>query len=344
MRFNPCPSSDSTRLPSTWQAAYAGLQKGAADLLGSATDSGATGAWCKGRRILEFVNSTAASREAIVANSDQAALVDAHYGGRDIGALILEALRDAGKDLDALTPDDVAPATHLNARGKQATLELAELAGLRRGMRVLDIGSGLGGPARTLASELGCQVTGLELTEEFYRAATMLTTRTGLGGRVTFVHGNALDMPFPDASFEAVWTEQFTMHIEDKARLYTQIHRVLVPGGRFAFREFMAGAVQPIHYPVHWAKDPSISFLRPAAEIRALLTDTGFREVHWEDLTPRVQAAGQQQAAEPGGGAGTIPSGGQLLHGAELQTMRQNQQRNHDEGRVLTVLGVFERQ
>jgi len=233
--------------------------------------------------------------------------------------------------------------THLNARGKQATLELAKLAGLGRDMRVLDIGSGLGGPARTIASELGCRVTGLELTDEFYRAATLLTARTGLGNQVTFVHGNALDMPFPDGSFDAVWTEQFAMHIEDKGSLFAQIHRVLAPAGRFAFREFFAGPVQPIHYPVFWAKDPSISFLQPPTEIRALLQDTGFREILWENITPGIQVALQQQAAAPGGDHGGVLSGGQLVFGADFPTMRANQQRNLEEGRILTVLGVFER-
>src|SRR5262245_10977548 len=116
----------------------------------------------------------------MMADSEYARLVDAHYGRRDFGALILDTLRAAGKDLDALTPDDVAPLTHLNPRGKEATLELARVGGLSRGLRVLDVGSGFGGPARTLAADLGCQVTGLELTAEFCRVATMLTARTGL--------------------------------------------------------------------------------------------------------------------------------------------------------------------
>src|SRR5438270_8474067 len=115
-----------------------------------------------------------------MAASDAFQGVSAHYGRADLSEPILAALRAAGKDLDALTADDVAPFTHLTGRPKTATLELARLAALQPGMRVLDLGSGLGGPARTLATDFGCRVTGLDLTEAFVRTATMLTARVGL--------------------------------------------------------------------------------------------------------------------------------------------------------------------
>jgi ubiquinone/menaquinone biosynthesis C-methylase UbiE len=278
-----------------------------------------------------------------LADTDYATLVDAHYGHRDFGTLILDTLRAAGKDIDALTPDDVAPLTHLNPRGKDATLELARMGGLMRGMQVLDVGSGLGGPALTLASEVGCQVTGLELTKEFVRVARMLTMRTGLGNEVTFHHGNALEMPFPDASFDVVWTEQFTMHIPDKVRLYAQIHRVLRPGGRLVFREVMAGPIQPLHYPVGFAKDASIVFLQPPAEIRALIVDTGFRELRWDDLSPPLQAPTQPPQGAPSREPSGLPTGPQFFQGADFEANRRNQTRNFAEGRLVVIQGVFER-
>ena len=270
---------------------------------------------------------------------DYTGRVDAHYGRRDFAREILDTLRAAGKNLNALRPDDVAQLTHLNPRGKIATLELAKAAGLSHGMHVLDLGSGLGGPARTLAADIGCRVTGLDLTAELVRTATILTERTGLAGQVTFQQGDALDMPFPEASFDAVWTEQFTMHIPDKSRLYVQIHRVLRRGGRYAFREFMAGEVQPLLYPVGWARDPSISFLDEPDRVRSLIKRVGFDERHWEDVTPRPVVASQTAWSTDS----SLPTGPQLFQGADYENNRRNMARNYAEDRLSLVQGVFER-
>jgi ubiquinone/menaquinone biosynthesis C-methylase UbiE len=143
-------------------------------------------------------------------------------------------------------------------------------------MRVLDVCGGLGDPARTLASEFDCAVEVLDLTEDFCRAGGVLTARTGLDGRVSFRHGNALEMPYPDAGFDEAWTQHSSMNIADKGRPYAEIHRVLRPDGRLAMHEMLAGPVSPIHFPVPWARDPSLSHLRLPGEARALLRETGF--------------------------------------------------------------------
>ncbi len=278
-----------------------------------------------------------------MAAADYFQAVNAHYGREDMSTRILEALRAAGKDLDHLTADDVAPLTHLAGRPKVGTVELARLAELQPGMEVLDVGSGLGGPARTLATEFGCRVTGLDLTAEFVRAATMLTERVGLGEQVTFQQGNALEMPFPDASFYVVWTEQFAMHIAEKERLYRQIHRVLRPGGRFAMREFLAGAVQPLHFPVPWARDPAISFLWPVDAVRAALADAGFTELAWEDLTAADLARRREASVAGSSPAATPLTGGQLFMGADHAEIQRNMARNYSEGRLSIVQAVFQR-
>src|SRR5215831_8777611 len=152
--------------------------------------------------------------------SDYVHAINQHYGQAELSAKLLTALREAGKDLDALTRDDFASFDEQHDGGRETTRELARVAGLREGMHVLDVGSGLGGPARTLAVEYGCRVTGLDLTEEFCRAATMLTARVGLQERTAFRHGSALDLPFEEATFDAVWTQGVLMHIADKARFF----------------------------------------------------------------------------------------------------------------------------
>jgi SAM-dependent methyltransferase len=232
-----------------------------------------------------------------MASLDYVQSVSARYGRRDLETAILDALRAVGTDLDSLTTDDLAPLTHFHPLGAPGSLALARLAGLGRDMEVLDLGSGLGGPARTLATTFDCRVTGLDLTAECVRAANALTARVGLNNLVTFRQGNALDIPFADGSFNLVWTEQFAMHVADKQRLYSQVYRVMRPGGRLAMREFLAGPVQPIHYPVPWAEDSAISFLCTAEDLRVLLAGIGFSELAWEDLTPamiaRLQSGGQ---------------------------------------------------
>ena len=267
--------------------------------------------------------------------------VGTHYGRGDLATKILEALRAAGKDPEAPTPEDLTPIDQLHARGREATLELARLAGITSGMRVLDVGGGLGGPARTLASEFGCAVEVLDLTEDFCRAGEVLTARTGLGDRVSFQHGNALEMPYPDAGFDVAWTQHSSMNIPDKERLYREIHRVLRPGGRLALHEILAGPVSPIHFPVLWARDPALSHLRPPAEVRALLRDTGFEELAWiDETTPALRWYERRLAAAPGG---PPPLGPHLVFGDDFGEMLRNQVLNLSERRISVVQALFER-
>jgi SAM-dependent methyltransferase len=274
-----------------------------------------------------------------MATHDYAQAVNAHYSPPDLGATILAALRAAGKDPDHLAPADLAPVDQFHIGGRQATLDLARLAGIAPGATVLDVGGGLGGAARTLATEFGCAVTVLDLTAEYCRVGAMLTARTGLDDRVTFRHGNALALPCPDEGFDVVWTQHSSMNIADKAGLYAEIRRVLRPGGRLALHEVVAGPVQPIHFPVPWAGDPSLSFLSPPDELRALLRDAGFAEVAWVDVTAPAVAWFRAWAATTTPG----PLGMHLLMGAGAREKGRNQVRNLEEGRAGVVQGVFAR-
>jgi SAM-dependent methyltransferase len=271
--------------------------------------------------------------------------INAHYGRQGLGDSILDGLRAAGKDAARLTPADLAPLDQFHTRGKQATLELASLAGLRADQQVLDVGGGLGGPARTLAAALGCRVTVLDLTAEYCRVGEMLTARTGLEDRVSFHHGSALAMPFAAASFDVVWTEHSTMNVADKERLYAESYRVLRPGGRLALHEIMAGPVQPIHFPVPWAPDAAISFLRSPAEIRTLLAAAGFSELTWRDVSePSLAWFQRRPAADPSAApAAPPPLGVHLLLGPSFGTAVGNLVRNLAENRVVIVQGVLER-
>ncbi len=267
--------------------------------------------------------------------------VNEHYGRGDLAAKIFEALRVAGKDASSLTPEDLAPIDQLHARGRVATLELARLAGITPRMRVLDVGGGLGGAARTLAGEFGCAVDVLDITEEFCNAGEMLTARTSLANLVTFRHGSALEMPYPDATFDVAWMQHSSMNVADKERLYAEIRRILRPGGTLAMHEILAGEVSPIHFPVPWARDPNLNHLHPPQEARTLLNATGFAELTWIDETaPALSWYQRRLAASPGRPRALGPH---LVFGVDTAGMLRNQVRNLKEGRISIVKAVLKR-
>lgn len=267
--------------------------------------------------------------------------ISEHYQRHDLAALILTALRAAGKNVEAPTVDDLAPADQFHTGGTESTRRLAHRAGMAAGMNVLDVGGGLGGPARMLANSFACIVTVLDITQEYCRVGEMLTSLTGLSDRVKFRHGSALDMPFPAESFDAVWTQHSSMNIDNKRRLYEEIHRVLRPGGRLALHEIMAGLVAPIHFPVPWARHSAISHLSKPEELRAILAGIGFKELLWADETAMAVEWFRQKASTAESSQKHL--GLHLLLGSDFTDMFRNQVRNLNEKRIAVVQAVFER-
>jgi SAM-dependent methyltransferase len=277
-----------------------------------------------------------------MANDAYARLVEPHYAAGDLEGAILAGLRAAGKDLAALTPDDLAPVDQFHSGGKAATLALAALAGVRNDEAVLDVGGAVGGPARLLAATFGCRVTVLDVTAAYCRAGAALTARLGLTAQVTFVQGAAGALPFAGEAFDLVWMQHSSMNIAGKESLYSDIHRVLRPGGRLALHEIVAGPDAPIHFPVPWARDPALSFLRSAEATRGAIAAVGFRELVWQDGTLAALAWFQGRAAALAARPAP-PLGVGLLVGPDFDLMLTTLIRNLAEGRVAVVQALFTR-
>ena len=260
--------------------------------------------------------------------------IQAHYGRADLGEAILTALEKSGKDLKHLTPEDLASVDEFHIRGRAATLELAKAAGVDSTKRVLDVGSGVGGTSRCLAREFGCRVTGIDLTDEYCRAAAMLTAKIGLTDLVDFRQGDATNMPFQDDSFDVVWTEHVAMNIPDKRGLYREMYRVMKPGGTLAIYDILAGPSGPVHFPVPWARTPDTSFLVSPDQLRDLLQETGFKVSAWSDTTDMARAW-FVALAEKIRKEGLPPLGFHVLLGKDFPAMAQNQRRNLEEGRIV---------
>jgi sarcosine/dimethylglycine N-methyltransferase len=263
------------------------------------------------------------------------ASLEAHYSARDIETRILAALRAAGLDPEqGPSPEELGALDQFHTGGLRASHELLELAQIRAEDRVLDLGAGLAGSARLLASARGCRVDCIELSPDYCAGAVLLNRLTGLGDRIEVHECSAIDLPFPDDSFDAAWMQNVGMNIADKRKLYAEIHRVLKPEGRFAFQEMAAGETATSYFPLPWATDPSDSFLVSAEEMCSLLAETGFVAEVFED-TSEAHLNRTVGSAAPG----------QLSLGVFVDNLAQkagNARRSLQEGQVRLVRGVFQ--
>lgn len=267
--------------------------------------------------------------------------VASHYSdGGDLASAIADSLRRAGKDMDRLTTADLGTVDEFHIRGRKATLELAGFLNLDTSSHVLDIGSGLGGPARTLAEAFGCHVTGIDLTQAFCDAATTLSGWVGLSDRVDFRQGDATSLPFEDAVFDAAMTIHVAMNIAAKDAMYAEARRILKPGGRFVAYDVLQGEGGEVLFPVPWAREPAISHLATPDSMRNLLSDAGFRILNEEDSTAAGQRWFEEMAERMAKSAPSVTF--QTFLGNDFPAMARNQVINLRERRIRTVSYVCE--
>src|SRR5437764_2807681 len=219
------------------------------------------------------------------------AAVARHYGSAGIAERVLAAFREANGPDAPVTPEGLASFDHFHGRGVAATQEIAAQLALRPGERVLDIGSGIGGPARWFAAKYGVQVAGVDLTPEFCAAAEALNAAAGLAGRVTIGQGSALALPVPDGAFDAAYSQNVIMNIADKKLFYREAFRVLRPAGRLALSNLCAGPAGEPYFPAPWAATRETSFLASPDEMRADLNAAGFEIIEFHDITEAMREA-----------------------------------------------------
>ena len=267
-----------------------------------------------------------------------------HYGdGETLADMIAGALKESGKSLAQLTTRDLATFDEFHIRGRGATLELAARMNLSMDSHVLDIGSGLGGPARCLAEVYGCRVTGIDLTPAFCHAATTLSGWTGLSDRVDFQQGDATRLSFGENQFDAAMTIHVAMNIKDRDRVYAEAKRVIRSGGVFAIYDVLQGEGGDVLYPVPWARDSHISHLATTDQMTALLANAGFKLLEVTDSTEQNQSWFERMASKtaarisPSAGSSAPPVSFQVILGEDYPEMVKNQVRNLCERRIRTV-------
>ena len=269
--------------------------------------------------------------------SDEQTLLHYQAAGTDPVAQVRRLLAQSDGPLSGA---ELAGLDQFHVRGLQATRDFIGLLDIGPEMRVLDAGSGLGGPARYVAETHGCRVTGVDLTPGFVAVATLLAERTGMDGLVDYRTGDLLALDFPDARFDVVYTQHVVMNIADRARLYGEIARVLKPGGRFGFYDVLAAAGQPApHYPLPWSDSAATSCLLTAAQTRAALEQAGFTPQVWNDVSAAAIAwFGRPRAPSP------KTPGLALVMGPRFGQMSANFARSLGEQRLRLVMGTCVRQ
>lgn len=260
-----------------------------------------------------------------------------HYRATGLAERLKTALAAFGPEDQRLTPQQLGALDQFHTRGLAATAELAKLAGIKADMAVLDVGSGVGGPARFLAATYSCRVTGVDLSEPFVEAARYLTLRTGQADKVAFETGDALNLPFDEGHFDAVFLQHVAMNIADRPRLYSEMRRVLKSGGRFAAFDVVSNEAEP-YYPVPWARTPATSFLITANATREAIEQAGFRTLTFQDDSEAAKAWVVQLRA-----SGPPPSPNlSVVMGPDFAQLASNLGRNIVDGRVGVLSAVFE--
>ncbi|QTA83774.1 SAM-dependent methyltransferase [Desulfonema limicola] len=275
--------------------------------------------------------------------SDKIQDIDKHYSIGRIMDSIIQGLKAKGKDINNLKPEDLTPVDEFHTRGRISTMELAELFEFKPGLKVLDVGCGIGGSARYIARTFSCHVVGTDLIQEYMDAASQLAELVGMSEHVSFKQGNALELPFDSGSFDLVVTEHVQMNLKDKNKFYNEIARVLNSKGSMLFHDVFQGAGNgKPYYPVPWDEDGTISSLLTQEEAKEIIANAGFEVKKWIDKT-RDSSDSFKTAAARVQKSGHPPLGLHILMGDTAKDKVVNMSKNLEEQKLSIVQGLAEK-
>lgn len=268
-------------------------------------------------------------------------LTEEHYYCSNLYEKIYGRLMESGIDMDNVQRAHIAGVDEFHVRGASVSRELADRINLHNA-KVLDVGCGLGGPCRMLADEYGCDVTGVDLSEEFIRTATKLSTLLKVSDETNFIRADATDLPFDNTTFEVVWTQHVQMNISDKKRFYFEIDRVLDDEGTFIFYDIFKKGNEDVNYPMPWAKTKNISFLSRFDEIEGILKNLGLNKVQLTDETKKGIRFFENLMQQTSG-VGPPKLGLNILMGESTQTKIGNLLSALKEDKLVLISGIYKK-
>jgi ubiquinone/menaquinone biosynthesis C-methylase UbiE len=263
--------------------------------------------------------------------------VSRHYTHGDLVSAIRSGIESLGKTINSVTVDDLAPVDEFHIGGRQASEDFLSQLDLAPEKQVLDVGCGLGGPARFAASRYGCQVTGIDLTTEYIETAKVVCGWVGLDRRIFLHQGSALALPFADGIFDRAYMLHVGMNIDDKAKLCSEVSRVLRANSLFGIYDVMRVGDGELTYPVPWATVASSSAVAKPAEYRDALQDAGFTVIAERNRRDFALAFFDQFRARTAAAGGPPPLGLHILMGRNTPDKVQNMIANISSGKIAPV-------
>jgi SAM-dependent methyltransferase len=260
-----------------------------------------------------------------------------HYANSSLVAAIRDGLIRLGKTESTVTAEDLAPVDEFHIGGRASTSDLARQLGLTGEDHVLDVGCGLGGAARQIAGQYGCQVTGIDLTQDYVETGNVLSGWLSLGDRVRLEQGDALALPFADRSFTAAYMLHVGMNIPDKQTLFAGVARVLGAGAHFGVYDVMRTGDGEFTYPLPWAANAEANAIAQPQHYRDALTAAGFEILSERECRDVAVAYFERQRAQVAAAGGPPPLGVHTLMGARRPELVRNMTANIIAGRIAPV-------